>query len=213
MIIDTLDLKSGFWRKVKLISDKIGTLEKDIEVKQGDSIYKAISAKKVIEEIKKAESEFNIVTSISEKKVEKFELLVSSDGKYTKFSFLINVKMIATDLDTGFQFEFNSFGHAIDYADKTPGMASTYALKYALMDFYKIPTFEEIDDSASKREDLDLTVDDKVKKIKEWIENGKTRKSTRLKSILSIYSCESIEEIEESGINEFYRSLKEKGQI
>lgn len=72
--------------------------------------------------------------------------------------------------ESGESIEIEGYGHGIDSQDKSAGKATTYALKYALLYLFMVPT-GKIDDADNKRSnDPDVPVDEKSKtQTKPWL--------------------------------------------
>ena len=71
--------------------------------------------------------------------------------------------------ESGQQIEFAGYGQGVDPQDKSAGKATTYALKYALLYLFMIPT--------GKIDDADKTQPKKVEKQKQTLSDAQFEKA------------------------------------
>jgi hypothetical protein len=131
-------------------------IDKDMTVGTGNNSYKGVSDQKVKQAIGKAMEENGLcIIPISvepdlqiEKWIEKGQY-----GDKAKMQVFIAVKTRYMLLhESGESIEICGYGHGVDSQDKAAGKATTYALKYALLYTFMVPT-GKIDDADSQHSD------------------------------------------------------------
>lgn len=128
----------GLFKKIHAVMKDVDYLQKDDQVKFGNTNYKAISEEKVTMAVRKALVEHGLVIIPIEQEHIK-------DGNLST----VNTKYKIIDVDTG-QFEIiTSSGTGADTQDKGVGKAMTYAYKYLLLRTFAIPTGEDPDKISS----------------------------------------------------------------
>jgi len=154
----------GIYHAIANVMKEVKSIDKNLEVGTGKSSYKGVSDKDVKHIVgesmqkngliilpKSYETTVNVERWVDEETwngktqvKQKQQVLVECKAMYE----LIHV-------DTGEKIEIPGYGHGIDAQDKAPGKATTYALKYALLYIFLIPT-GSIDD-ADKEHSNDKT--------------------------------------------------------
>lgn len=145
--------KLNIYEKINLVCEEIKGIAKNTNVSTGKSSYKAVSEKDVKEAVRNAEIKYRLVS------IPYFEYIKMNENEprptqYNKdaMSLRCEVKCELTIVNIDNQEErhiVSGFGTGIDTGDKGWGKASTYALKYCLMNAYKIPTGDDPDFEAS----------------------------------------------------------------
>jgi adenylosuccinate synthase len=162
---------------IKALNDankEIEGVEKNAQIKFGNTNYKAVSDKDVKINIGRVFTKHGLVilpTNIQKN----VEILTEKDnyGK-EKTVFVTDVLVTYTMYHTsGESLQFQGYGQAIDTGDKGAGKACTYALKYALLYASLAPT--------GNIEDTDLTHSDAIKVKNTFLDK--------------IQSCKTIEEL------------------
>jgi hypothetical protein len=130
----------------------IDNVEKNSTVGSGNYSYKGVSDKDVKVTARRAMIKHGlslIPTGVhNEIHVDRWE-----EGGRQKQSVFVEVKTTYTLLHiSGESMEIAGYGHGMDTADKAAGKATTYALKYALLYLFMIPT-GEIDDADKTHSD------------------------------------------------------------
>jgi hypothetical protein len=131
-------------------------IDKDMTVGTGNNSYKGVSDQRVKQAIGKAMEENRLcIIPISvepdlqiEKWIEKGQY-----GDKAKMQVFIAVKTRYMLLhESGESIEICGYGHGVDSQDKAAGKATTYALKYALLYTFMVPT-GKIDDADNQHSD------------------------------------------------------------
>ena len=123
----------------------VKNIEKSMTVGTGNSSYKGVSDKDVKYTIGKAMEQHNLIilpVEIEPKlQVERWEETsqYGSKQKQSVFTEVITTYRIIHTL-SGESVEIKGYGHGVDSQDKSAGKATTYALKYALLYAFMVPT-------------------------------------------------------------------------
>jgi len=131
-------------------------IEKDSTVGTGQNSYKGVGDQQVKQIIGRAMQENGLVivpTGIEEStQLSEWNETSSYQGKdYTKRKQSVFTKVKTKYLlihESGESIELTGYGHGVDTQDKAAGKATTYALKYALLYTFLVPT-GDIDDTDS----------------------------------------------------------------
>jgi hypothetical protein len=129
----------------------VKNIEKSMTVGTGNSSYKGVSDKDVKYTIGKAMEQHNLIilpVEIEPKlQVERWEETsqYGAKQKQSVFTEVITTYRIIHTL-SGESVEIKGYGHGVDSQDKSAGKATTYALKYALLYAFMVPT-GDIDDT------------------------------------------------------------------
>jgi len=155
-------------------------VEKNLSVGAGNSSYKGVSDQDVKKAVGRAMAENGLVIlpiGIDAKvDVTKWEE-TSQYGNKTKQSVFTEVKTKYLLLhESGESIEIEGYGHGVDSQDKSAGKATTYALKYALLYSFLVPT-GKIDDA-----DLHSSDDAELPPVREVV-------------LSKLMDCENIEQI------------------
>ena len=123
----------------------VKNIEKSMTVGTGNSSYKGVSDKDVKYTIGKAMEQHNLIilpVEIEPKlQVERWEETsqYGAKQKQSVFTEVITTYRIIHTL-SGESVEIKGYGHGVDSQDKSAGKATTYALKYALLYAFMVPT-------------------------------------------------------------------------
>ena len=123
----------------------VKNIEKSMTVGTGNSSYKGVSDKDVKYTIGKAMEQHNLIilpVEIEPKlQVERWEETsqYGAKQKQSVFTEVITTYRIIHTL-SGETVEIKGYGHGVDSQDKSAGKATTYALKYALLYAFMVPT-------------------------------------------------------------------------
>lgn len=178
--------KLNIYEKMMLITEEIGVVEKELEVKvTKTSSYKAVSERKVLDAVKPIERKYRMYSYPIKREVIDKDILVkeseyedykTGEIKTSKTNTLfmrINTTYRFVNVDSPDEFiETNVYGDGLDTGDKAPGKAMTYADKYALMKAYKLSTGDDPDKDPSPEKGYKKAVTTDFKKI---IENYITK--------------------------------------
>lgn len=131
-------------KAVIAVMNSVSNVEKGMTIGSGNSKYHGVSDKDVKEIIRKAMAENGlclIPTGVNATtKIDRWEE-ENQYGKRTKQSVLTEVTTTYTLLhESGESIEVAGYGHGQDPQDKAAGKATTYALKYALLYLFLVPT-------------------------------------------------------------------------
>ena len=142
--------KLNIYQKMDLVRVDVGIVSKNIKINAGGySGYQAVSETDVIKAVNEAEHKHGLISF-----QEKLEIIeqekIEKEGKGISYRIRVRsiVKVINIDNPSEFIY-FEGLGDGLDYGDKACGKANTYAMKYALLRGYKIPTGEDPDYFAS----------------------------------------------------------------
>jgi hypothetical protein len=129
----------------------VKNIEKSMTVGTGNSSYKGVSDKDVKYTIGKAMEQHNLIilpVEIEPKlQVERWE--EEAYDNYQKKSVAKQKQSVFTEVITTYRIihtlsgesvEVKGYGHGVDSQDKSAGKATTYALKYALLYAFMVPT-------------------------------------------------------------------------
>jgi hypothetical protein len=129
----------------------VKNIEKSMTVGTGNSSYKGVSDKDVKYIVGKAMEKHNLVIlpiDIEPKlQVERWEEEVYDN--YQKKNVVKQKQLVFTEVITTYKIihtlsresvEIKGYGHGVDSQDKSAGKATTYALKYALLYAFMVPT-------------------------------------------------------------------------
>lgn len=144
----------NIYEKIQAVSEEIKNVEKNLTISAGQSSYKAVSEKDVLNAVKKAEVKFKIISIPYKQEIIKQEV-IESINKYndTIITLIDTIKMTTKIInleDTTETIEIETLAKGVDAQDKGLGKASTYARKYALLNVYKIITGEDPDEHISE---------------------------------------------------------------
>lgn len=177
------ELKETLWTAIHAVMSEVKNIEKGLTVGDGKMSYKGVSDKDVKLKIGQAMEKHNLIilpVKVDPKiKIDRWEE-DSSYGKKTRqtvFTEVLTTYKIIHTL-TGESIDVQGYGHGVDSQDKSAGKATTYALKYALLYTFMVPT-GSIDD-ADKTPSQDIQppqkkqmTDELFEKAKKTVENGK----------------------------------------
>lgn len=203
----------NLFEKIQAVSNEVNNIEKNMQVGSGSYAYKAVSDLDVTLAVKKAETQFRIISIPLKQDLVHQEIIkgLSKDNKET-ITHVDTIKMTVRiiDLDDPKSFiDVESFGKGIDPGDKGFGKASTYARKYALLNVYKIAT--GVDPDATKSEELNVPKTVSEKKV--LVLNYLNLNNAALQGALKMYNVTDINDLTEKQIEESYTMLKTKKYI
>lgn len=142
------------------VMDEVKGIEKTLNVGTGQGSYKGVSDQEVKRVIGAAMHKHGlciIPTSIQAKtQIDRWEETTEWNGKpQTKMKQSVFVECETKYLllhSSGESIEVAGYGHGVDSQDKSAGKSSTYALKYALLYLFLVPT-GKIDDADNTHSD------------------------------------------------------------
>jgi len=135
------------------VMKEVKNIEKNLSVGEGKSSYKGVADKDVKHRVGEAMSQNGlciIPIEIEPKVTIERWVEETNYGPKTKQSVFTEVRTKYLLLhESGESMEIVGYGHGIDSQDKSAGKATTYAMKYALLYTFMVPT-GTIDDTDSK---------------------------------------------------------------
>jgi hypothetical protein len=147
-------------KAVLAVMDEVKNIEKSMTVGSGNMAYKGVSDKDVKLKVGTAMQKHGLcllpIGVEDEMRIDRWEEV---NGAYTKQkqSVFVSVKTRYVLLhESGESMEIAGYGHGTDPQDKAAGKATTYALKYALLYTFLVPT-GDIDDADKTHSDQHAT--------------------------------------------------------
>jgi hypothetical protein len=202
--------------KIQKVSQKLKSIEKDMQVGKGNYAYKAVSDLSVVLKVKEAENEVKIISIPFKQDLVSSEIVRNkkvSDNQTESTESIVYVDVIKMtvriyDLESEAYLDVESFGRGLDSSDKGFGKASTYARKYAILNAYKIATGEDPDSEASEKQQT-ITQKDKNVIVVNYL-NGNVEYTN---SILKHFGVGSMDDLNDTQIAKVYDSLSKKKLI
>jgi hypothetical protein len=136
------------------VMNDVKSIEKNMQVGSGSYGYKGVADKDVKQKIGEAMQKHGLAiipTSVEPNvQIERWE----EGGKQKQSTFTeVRTKYLLIH-ESGQSLELSGYGHGIDSGDKGAGKATTYALKYALLYLFMVPTGNIDDADNSHSEEL-----------------------------------------------------------
>jgi hypothetical protein len=163
------------------VMNDVKSIEKNMQVGSGSYGYKGVADKDVKQKIGEAMQKHGLaMLPISVEpniQIERWE----EAGKQKQSTFTeVRTKYLLLHT-SGQSIEVSGYGHGIDSGDKGAGKATTYALKYALLYLFMVPTGNIDDADNSHSEELPAYVPPKPAKLvklpdlpeEKWLETAK----------------------------------------
>jgi hypothetical protein len=144
-------------KAILAVMAEVKSIEKTMDVGTGGSSYKGVSDKVVKEVLQPVMLKHGLVivpTGVEPKATtERWEETYNGNTKQKQSTFTeVTTKYLLIHQESGESIELAGYGHGVDSQDKGAGKATTYALKYALLYTFLIPT-GKIDDADSEHSD------------------------------------------------------------
>ena len=140
-------MATKLYQKILNVMKQVEYLSKDDNIRFGNTNYKAISEGKVTSTVRTALIAEGLVILPVEQEHTRVDT-VSGDGKIHRLT-TVNTRYAIVDVSTGEERIIVSSGTGVDTQDKGVGKAMTYALKYALLRTFLIPTGDDPDKTSS----------------------------------------------------------------
>lgn len=155
---ETIDVKSmNIFQRMAAITDELGVVAKNLNVKAGGGSYKAVSERDILDAVKPLETKYRVYSYPSHREILESETLENEKNyqgnvtKSTTFFTRVRTEYTFINIDNPEErFAIIVFSEGIDPGDKGSGKAMTYADKYALMKAYKISTGDDPDQDPSE---------------------------------------------------------------
>ena len=137
----------NLFQRLLAIENEIPTIEKNSTItnKKGGK-FNAVKESDVLTAVKPLEHKYGVYSYPLERTIMSDE--TENGCRYIKLQ--VTYRFLNVD-NPDEHIDITSFGDGMDYGDKAPGKAMTYADKYALMKAYKIATGEDPDLGAPKK--------------------------------------------------------------
>lgn len=149
-------VKNPLYAAIVNVMREVKNIEKNLTVGEGKTSYKGVSDKDVKIQVGEAMARNGLaILPISIDPVIKVDRWTEDTnyGPKTKQSVFTEVKTKYLLIhESGESIELMGYGHGVDSQDKSAGKATTYALKYALLYTFMVPT-GTIDDADNKHSD------------------------------------------------------------
>lgn len=144
-------------KAILAVMSEVKSIEKTMDVGTGGSSYKGVSDKVVKEILQPVMVKHGLVIVPTEvnatEKIERWDETYNGNTKQKQSIFTeVRTKYLLVHQESGESIELAGYGHGVDSQDKGAGKATTYALKYALLYTFLIPT-GKIDDADSEHSD------------------------------------------------------------
>ena len=209
-------MKTELLKKIQAISNHpdITSLVKDMTVgnKGSKNSYNVVSSPAILRAVKKAEKEFGVVSMAINTELLDTSVQVNktSYGESRTFVDLIRVTYRIYEVDDVESYiDVQSLARGYDSMDKGTGKAATYAIKYALINAYKIAVGDDADEIPSEQAKPQNKVVNKRNDVYAYFNEH----TNYIQKTLSNFAKGSFEELTNEEINTIYNGLKAKGRI
>ena len=200
------------FKKIQKVTDDIKGLGKDITIGTGRYAYKAVSDQAVIQAVNKAEKKYGLISipCFQTELIDQKEIRTVNEHGKENITYVDTIKVYTRicDLDTGDHIDIETYARGIDSQDKGFGKAMTYARKYALLNAYKIPTGEDLDEDKSKNLQVKSKDEKRVKVFNYFNENVDDLQIT-----LSSFNLGSMDDFSKEQIDSLYNGLSRRGVL
>ena len=148
-------------KAILAVMNDVKSIDKTMDVGTGGSSYKGVSDKVVKEVLQPALVKHGLVIAPTEvlgrSHTDRWEETYNGNVKQKQSTFTeVQTKYLLIHQESGESIELAGFGHGVDSQDKGAGKATTYALKYALLYTFLIPTGKIDDADTEHSEDMDV---------------------------------------------------------
>lgn len=201
------------------VMQSVKGIEKNLTVGTGNNTYKGVSDKDVKNVIGKEMSEngltiipINIEPKIKVDRWEETQVWNQKEVVRQKQSVFTEVKVTYLLMhESGESMEIVGYGHGIDPQDKSAGKATTYALKYALLYTFLVPTGAIDDADAVHSEEVEQPV--KMKKVSlddERFDNALKQIEAEKYSVEELKKAFTLTKAQRDKLKEFEQALKDE---
>lgn len=180
------------------VMEAVKSIDKSMTVGSGNNSYKGVpdqEVKKIIGEAMKSNGLCLIPTSVKPTtKIERWE----ENGKMKQSVFTEVETTYLLLHESGESLEISGYGHGTDTQDKGAGKATTYALKYALLYTFLVPTIKIDDTDTTHSDDLPTPQVDSRKWLNKWTNKSQTETTVDWKNAIEklMSGAVSVEDIE-----------------
>lgn len=183
--------KMNIYQKMLAITSEISTVAKNLNVGTGNTSYKAVGERDVLDAVKPLLAKYRMYCFPLSRELLKEDVMITTTKYGDRQSLYFHYKSVTRFINVDKPEEYidvPSYSTGIDTGDKADGKAMTYADKYALMKTFMISTGEDPDQEKSteisdvkyitKQQYEELKNMFTVEQIKEWqqtlgIKNGR----------------------------------------
>ncbi|WP_312900232.1 ERF family protein [Chryseobacterium taichungense] len=154
-----MENKSNLYKAILKVMKAVKNIDKSMTVGSGANSYKGVADKDVKYQIGKAMEENGLaMIPIEVKPTLQIDRWEETSQYGTKNKQQIFTEVITKYLlihESGESIEVVGYGHGVDTQDKAAGKATTYALKYALLYTFMVPTGEILDTDKDHSDTID----------------------------------------------------------
>ena len=143
----------NIYEKMAEATKRIAVVAKNLDVKTGQTSYKAVSEADVLAAVKPIEVELGIYSYPVQREIVEAGTITSQTKNGEAKRLFMRLQTVYRFVNTEKPDEFidiTTYGDGVDSQDKAPGKAMTYADKYALLKAYKVQTGDDPDKDASE---------------------------------------------------------------
>jgi len=199
-------------KAILAVMDEVKSIDKDSTIGSGNSSYKGVSDKNVKLVIGRAMQKNGLVmlpTSIEPKtEVSRWEEKTSYGLKQKQSVFTEVITKYTLLHESGESIEISGYGHGVDSQDKGAGKATTYAMKYALLYTFLVPT-GDIDDADAEHSQTKPVPKQMITKVqKNEIDNLITLKGRTVSEVCKIGKIDSLDELTKDRADNLIKHLE-----
>jgi hypothetical protein len=152
--------KSNLAAAILKVMYAVTNIEKNMDVGAGGSSYKGVADKDVKLAIGRAMFEAGLVmvpiAIDASSRTDRWEEKYNTTTKQKQSVFVeVRTRYLLIHAESGESVEIAGYGHGTDSQDKAAGKATTYALKYALLYTFLVPTGKIDDADKTHSDDID----------------------------------------------------------
>lgn len=202
----------NIYEKLLAITSEISTIAKNLEVKYGQSSYKAVGEADVLRPVKELEKKYGIYSYPKSRQVIDRGTITNSKGTNSLFMRVETEYCFVNVEKPEEQISVITYGDGVDTQDKAPGKAMTYADKYALLKAYKIVTGDDPDQQGSATDNSFEFEDDgerPIGEVKLQTIQGLAIAPEKAKEILAEFGYSKSTEIKVKDYAKIFKKLKE----
>ncbi|MGE4321200.1 MAG: ERF family protein [Acholeplasmataceae bacterium] len=184
----------NIYQKLSKITEELGFVKKNLNVKLPNGTYKAVGEVDVLEAVKPLETKYGVYSYPFKREISVDKETTTKSGTTNQY-IRVDTTYRFINVDKPQEFiDIQTYGDGVDSGDKAPGKAMTYADKYALLKAYKISTGDDPDQNPS--EEQKTTKNNKKETNKSTTKNDVDKiKLEKVEEIKSLYDLETLETI------------------
>lgn len=147
-------------KAVLAVMEEVKSIDKNLNVGTGSATYKGVADKDVKLQIGQAMQKYGLIIVTKDIQPESTMSEWDQEETYGQNTQMKHKTLVFTKVKTiytlhhvsGESMDLVGYGHGVDSQDKSAGKATTYALKYALLNTFLVPT-GDIDDTDTQHSD------------------------------------------------------------